>query len=188
VYFTVIFAVHCVLCIGLIGLVLIQQGKGADAGATFGGGGGSNTVLGTGGADFITKLTTGMAIAFMVTSIMLVNAYTTMPRMTASTAADPLAGSVMEKVGGAAPEVVEEQAAPVEKAAEEADAVAGTGETATAGAEVVDMKKEATTEEATKEEAVAPVAAEAAEAEAPVADAAEEAEGAEEVTGGEQKK
>lgn len=74
--FTVLVVIHIVLCIGLIGFVLLQQGKGADAGATFGGSNAA-TVLGTGGADFATKLTTGMAIAFMVTSILLVRAYQT---------------------------------------------------------------------------------------------------------------
>ncbi len=59
----------------LIGLVLIQQGKGADMGAAFGGG--SNTLFGASGATaFITKLTTGIAVAFMVTSILLINLYT----------------------------------------------------------------------------------------------------------------
>lgn len=73
-FFFILF-IHCVLCVALIGLVLVQQGKGADAGATFGGGGG-NTVFGAAGAtDFITKLTTALAIGFMVTSIFLVRSY-----------------------------------------------------------------------------------------------------------------
>lgn len=87
--------VHTILCLTLIGLVLIQQGKGADMGAAFGGG--SNTVFGAGGAaDFITKLTTGMAIAFMVSSIFLVKAYSNQAATPNTVIADPLAGSVME--------------------------------------------------------------------------------------------
>jgi len=51
-------------------LVLLQQGKGADAGATFGGG--SNTLFGAGGADtFLTKATTVLAFLFMSTSFAL---------------------------------------------------------------------------------------------------------------------
>lgn len=88
--------IHTVLCLTLIGLVLIQQGKGADMGAAFGGG--SNTVFGAGGAaDFITKLTTGMAIAFMVSSIFLVKAYSNQSVSAATVVTDPLAGSVMEQ-------------------------------------------------------------------------------------------
>lgn len=68
----VILTVHLVLCVSLIVLVLIQQGKGADMGAAFGGGG-SNTFFGAAGATaFITKLTTGIAVAFMLTSMGLI--------------------------------------------------------------------------------------------------------------------
>lgn len=89
--------IHTILCLTLIGLVLIQQGKGADMGAAFGGG--SNTVFGAGGAaDFITKLTTGMAIAFMVSSIFLVKAYSNQAQTAKAVVSDPLAGSVMEQV------------------------------------------------------------------------------------------
>lgn len=50
--------------------MLLQQGKGADAGATFGGGG--NTVFGAAGADnFLTKFTTVVACFFMLSSVVL---------------------------------------------------------------------------------------------------------------------
>jgi preprotein translocase subunit SecG len=73
--FYFLLSVHLVLCVALVCLVLLQQGKGADLGATLGGGG-ANTVFGAGGAtDFIVKITTGIAITFMVTSILLVKSY-----------------------------------------------------------------------------------------------------------------
>jgi len=54
----------------MIILVLLQQGKGADAGATFGGG--SNSLFGAGGADtFLTKATTTLAFLFMATAFTL---------------------------------------------------------------------------------------------------------------------
>lgn len=66
-----ILVVHILLSIALIGLVLIQQGKGADAGAAFGAGA-SGTVFGAGGAaSFLTKLTTWIAIAFFAASFTL---------------------------------------------------------------------------------------------------------------------
>ncbi len=72
--FTLLLVLHSILSLFLVGLVLIQQGKGADLGATLSGG--SNTLFGAAGAaDFITKLTTSTAIAFMVTSILLVRNY-----------------------------------------------------------------------------------------------------------------
>ena len=55
----------------LIGLVLIQHGKGADIGAAFGSGA-SNTLFGSQGTGgFLFKLTGGLAMTFFVTSLML---------------------------------------------------------------------------------------------------------------------
>ena len=72
---TVILAVHMVIAITLIGLILIQQGKGADAGAAFGGGGGggaSSTVFGSqGSGNFLSKTTAILATSFFVTSLFL---------------------------------------------------------------------------------------------------------------------
>ena len=63
--------IHVALAIGVIGLVLIQHGKGADAGAAFGSGA-SSTVFGArGSASFLTRVTTGLAAAFFVTSLFL---------------------------------------------------------------------------------------------------------------------
>ena len=59
---------HMLAALAVIGLVLIQHGKGADAGAGFGGGA-SSTVFGSGGAgNFLQRMTTGIAIAFFITS------------------------------------------------------------------------------------------------------------------------
>lgn len=62
---------HLVLALGLIGLILIQHGKGADAGAAFGSGA-SATVFGSqGSASFLTRMTAVMATAFFLTSMAL---------------------------------------------------------------------------------------------------------------------
>lgn len=62
---------HIVVAIAIIGLVLIQQGKGADAGASFGGGA-SQTVFGSGGSgNFLTRSTSFLAVAFFATSFSL---------------------------------------------------------------------------------------------------------------------
>ena len=63
--------IHVILAIGVIGLVLIQHGKGADAGAAFGSGA-SATVFGSrGSASFLTRATTVLAGLFFVTSLTL---------------------------------------------------------------------------------------------------------------------
>ncbi|WP_263380251.1 preprotein translocase subunit SecG [Granulicella paludicola] len=61
--------VHVVVCLFLIGVVLLQQGKSADLAGAFGGQG-SQTAFGPRGAsNLLTKLTTWSAIIFMLTSI-----------------------------------------------------------------------------------------------------------------------
>jgi preprotein translocase subunit SecG len=61
---------HVVVSVGLILVVLLQTGKGAEIGAVFGGS--SSTIFGSSGAgNFLTRLTTGMAIVFMITSLAL---------------------------------------------------------------------------------------------------------------------
>ena len=67
---TFITVVHIIVSIGLILVVLLQTGKGADMGAVFGGS--SSTIFGSSGAgNFLTRMTTGMAIVFMITSLTL---------------------------------------------------------------------------------------------------------------------
>ena len=62
---------HVMVCVVLILVVLLQRGKGADMGAMLGGGS-SQTVFGSRGAgNFLTKVTAGCAVIFMVTSLTL---------------------------------------------------------------------------------------------------------------------
>lgn len=69
--YTAFIGLHIFACIFLITVVLLQTGKGADMGAVFGGGS-SETVFGSSGAgNFLTKLTTGIAILFMLTSLIM---------------------------------------------------------------------------------------------------------------------
>lgn len=77
----VLYIVQVLVAVALIGFILIQQGKGADAGASFGGGGGaSGTVFGSqGGGNFFTKVTAFLAIIFLVNSLLL--AYIATQRM-----------------------------------------------------------------------------------------------------------
>ena len=68
---TILVVVHVLLAVGLIGLILIQHGKGADAGAAFGSGA-SSTVFGAqGSASFLSRATGAMATLFFLTSMAL---------------------------------------------------------------------------------------------------------------------
>lgn len=63
-----VLVVHVLAAAAIIGLVLIQQGKGADAGASFGGGA-SQTVFGSqGGSSFFGRMTALFALIFFLTS------------------------------------------------------------------------------------------------------------------------
>ena len=66
---TIITTLHVLAALAIIALVLLQQGKGADAGAAFGAGG-SGTVFGSrGAASFLTRTTAALALVFFLTSL-----------------------------------------------------------------------------------------------------------------------
>jgi preprotein translocase subunit SecG len=68
---TVILIIHVLAAVSLIGLILLQQGKGADMGAAFGSGA-SSTVFGSqGSASFLTRSTAILATVFFLTSLTL---------------------------------------------------------------------------------------------------------------------
>ncbi len=63
--------IHVLACFGIIGIVLLQSGKGADIGSAFGGAG-SQAVFGSMGTPtLLGKITTGIAIVFTLTSFTL---------------------------------------------------------------------------------------------------------------------
>ncbi len=95
---------HFIICIFLIIVVLLQAGKGADVGAAFGGG--SQTVFGPrGAATLLSKVTTGSAILFLLTSIILANM-----------AKDQSASSVIQGAKIPPPAIAETQSAETQKA------------------------------------------------------------------------
>lgn len=149
---TLVTIVHIFICVMLVVIVLLQQGKGADIGATFGGGG--NTMFGASGADnLLTKATTFSAVCFMLTSIFLaVNGLGTGANQT---------GDIFRNLPA---ETAPVGAAPVESAPVEL----GTGESTSA-----ETAPSASAPEAGSGEAAAP--AEEAGSQAPPSDAAAQA-------------
>ena len=69
--FSILLAAHILIALLLIGVILLQQGKGATAGAAFGSGA-SSTVFGArGSASFLTRLTAVLAFLFFTNSLLL---------------------------------------------------------------------------------------------------------------------
>lgn len=68
---TVLLVVLVCVALAVVGLVLIQQGKGADAGASFGGGASQTVFGGAGSGNFLTKSTWFLALAFFVICVAL---------------------------------------------------------------------------------------------------------------------
>jgi preprotein translocase subunit SecG len=108
---TVIVVLHLLGAIGIVVLVLLQQGKGADAGASFGSGA-SATVFGSqGSATFLSKFTAILAAAFFTTSLGL--AYFAKEKAEGLTQVglpDPAALEVQQKPAVEDVPVLEEQA------------------------------------------------------------------------------
>src|ERR1700722_9856073 len=95
----VVLAVHVTVCVTLVILILLQQGKGADVGAVFGGS--SNTVFGASGAgNVLSRTTSALAALFFATSLYL--AYASSQRASGSIFGGS-SGSVMSKHAPKAP-------------------------------------------------------------------------------------
>ncbi|MFG0677132.1 preprotein translocase subunit SecG [Delftia sp. WSY_7] len=86
---SVILAVQMLSALGMIGLILIQHGKGADMGASFGSGSSGSLFGASGSANFLSRSTAGLATVFFVTTLAL--AYLSNARPVSS-------GSVLEGV------------------------------------------------------------------------------------------
>jgi len=99
--FPLLLGLHVVVGLGVIGLVLIQHGKGADMGAAFGGGSSGSLFGASGSANFLSRTTAVLAAIFFFTSLGLSYIATYKPQAS---------GSVME---GVKPEQAQGSAAPV---------------------------------------------------------------------------
>ncbi len=69
--YTAILVLHIIVAISMIGLILIQHGKGADAGASFGAGGAGTVFGATGATNFLTRATAVLTAIFFITSLSL---------------------------------------------------------------------------------------------------------------------
>jgi preprotein translocase subunit SecG len=105
----IVIIVHVLVALAIIGLVLLQHGKGADMGSGFGGGASSSLFGATGSANFLSRATAGLATVFFILSLALAYIASNHPRDS---------GSVVDRV----PEQpAAEQKAPEKKEAAPAD-------------------------------------------------------------------
>jgi preprotein translocase subunit SecG len=110
-WFTLILIVDVVVALFIIGLVLLQHGKGADVGAAFGSGASGSLFGASGSANFLSRTTAVLAVVFFLTTFVLSYMVTHKPR-----------------VGGGVMDTVKEQP----KAAEQAPASPATPDAAKA--------------------------------------------------------
>lgn len=94
--FSLVLTIHILAALGIIGLVLVQHGKGADMGAAFGSGASGSLFGASGSANFLSRTTAVLAAVFFVTSLTLAYVASQKPKTT---------GSVMQ-------ETVQSQTAP----------------------------------------------------------------------------
>jgi len=101
IWMTLILAVQLLSALVMIGLVLIQHGKGADMGASFGSGASGSLFGATGSANFLSRSTAACATVFFICTLAL--AYLGNANSSRSPAA---AGSVLDRPAGAASQAV----------------------------------------------------------------------------------
>ena len=83
-WINIIVVVHVLVALAIIGLVLLQHGKGADMGSGFGGGASSSLFGATGSANFLSRATGVLATIFFVLSLALAYLASNQPRETGS--------------------------------------------------------------------------------------------------------
>jgi len=103
----VLIVLHVLVALGIIGLVLLQHGKGADIGSGFGGGASSSLFGATGSANFLSRTTAVLAAAFFILSLALAYVATLRP---------------VEQGGGVIDAIRSKQTQPAKPAEKKADA------------------------------------------------------------------
>ena len=101
--FSIVIVAQLASAVGIIGLVLMQHGKGADMGAAFGSGASGSLFGATGSANFLSRTTAVLAVIFFVTSISLAYFASSKPKTSGSVMQDTVQSqpaSTPEAAGG----------------------------------------------------------------------------------------
>ena len=86
--FSIVLLVHVLAAIGVIGLVLVQHGKGADMGAAFGSGASGSLFGASGSANFLSRSTAVLAAVFFLTCLALAYIASNTPKTSGSVMQD----------------------------------------------------------------------------------------------------
>ncbi len=119
IWLTLVLVVHVLTALGIIGLVLLQHGKGADVGAAFGSGASGSLFGASGSANFLSRATALLAAVFFATSLSLAYLATHKPSS---------AGGVMEGAAPAPAQPAVPTASPKPAAPDTAPPAPGAGE------------------------------------------------------------
>jgi preprotein translocase subunit SecG len=92
-FLTILLAIQLLTAIAMVGLILVQHGKGADMGAAFGSGGSGSLFGATGSANFLSRTTAVLATAFFVSTLMLAYFGTARPATSSGSVLDGAAVS-----------------------------------------------------------------------------------------------
>ena len=116
--FSAVLVIHIVAAISVIGLVLVQHGKGADMGAAFGSGASGSLFGATGSANFLSRSTSVLAAVFFVTSLSLAYIASHKPKTTGSVMQDAVKS---EAVPVPAPVAADKAGSPVDSGSKTKD-------------------------------------------------------------------
>ena len=108
-WMTIVIVLHVLVALAIIGLVLLQHGKGADMGSGFGSGASGSLFGATGSANFLSRATAILATVFFITSLGLAYIATNKPRvgggvLDAAKKEQPAPAKAPEKAAEKAPE------------------------------------------------------------------------------------
>ena len=116
--FSAVLVIHILAAISVIGLVLVQHGKGADMGAAFGSGASGSLFGATGSANFLSRSTSVLAAVFFITSLSLAYIASHKPKTTGSVMQDAVKS---EAVSVPAPATADKAGSPVDSGSKSKD-------------------------------------------------------------------
>jgi len=98
--FSLVLTVHILVALGIIGLVLMQHGKGADMGAAFGSGASGSLFGASGSANFLSRTTAMLAAVFFATSLAMAYLASNQPKTSGSVMQEPVKSQPAPAVTG----------------------------------------------------------------------------------------
>ncbi len=116
--FSTVLVAHILAALGVIGLVLVQHGKGADMGAAFGSGASGSLFGATGSANFLSRTTAVLAVVFFLTSLSLAYIASNKPKTSGSVMQDTVKS---QPVSGPSPALPEKAVAPADSGSKAKD-------------------------------------------------------------------